>query len=148
MTRNRLMACVATASCALLFGCGGGDDGISWPVPPDILGTWVGTFTDNQGSGTATLAITDQGTSVLPASFSGVWSQTYTGGTVAAGTLGSGSSIVQNTEDIYAINFFIVYASGCGANAATARLNDAQTVFTGTYGGDCNTSGNFQLTKQ
>jgi len=132
-----------------VVACGGDDDnGFNFPAPPNILGTWVGTFTDSLGSGTAILTITDQGTSILPASFSGTWAQTYTGGTVAAATLGSGSSIVQNTEGVYAINFFLLYASGCGANGASARLNEAQTVFTGTSGGDCSSSGTFTLTKQ
>lgn len=138
-------------STALMFSsCGGGgeseDDPLADLRPPSVVGSWVGTFAGTDGTGTITVTITTQGTTILPANIEGVLTQTRSGGGTTGGPVGNGSSLIKNTSGQYAMTFGVIYPSG-GGNLFSGVLDASLNTMTGTYGGDVS-SGTFQITRQ
>lgn len=151
MKRVCLPVAVAVLGMALLMaGCDGGDSGsdIDWPTPPEITGTWRGTFTDTRGSGTLLVVVTDQGRTIMPANVSGTLNMSYNSGMQNGGPVGPGSSLIENTSDQVVVTFAVIFSTpGRGGNLFQGILNADSTSMSGTLSGDWS-QGTFMLTRQ
>ncbi|HUU02558.1 MAG TPA: hypothetical protein VM425_14035 [Myxococcota bacterium] len=145
-----ILFCFMVVTLVTLVGiasCGINNDGITFAAPPDITGTWNGSFTDNRGSGQLLIVVSDQGHEVMPANVVGTLTMIYYGGSEEAGNLSEGSSLYKSVDQEIVVFLPVVFeTAGHGANLFQGILGTDLITMSGSYGGDWS-HGTFDLTK-